>query len=142
VITMPTCRVHGPLPASEFYDGYSGVCKACCCKRVKERRERLLNDPEWVAAERQRCREKAKRQKPSANPGASKRWARKNPLKRRAQVAANNALRSGMLPRRDACECCGRTGVPLQKHHHDYSRPLEVVWLCTACHGLEHRKAA
>lgn len=34
-------------------------------------------------------------------------------------------------------ECCGRedfVNSPLEKHHFDYSKPLEVVWLCKKCH--------
>ena len=34
---------------------------------------------------------------------------------------------------------CQRCGDPKSlAHHEDYSRPLEVTWLCTPCHGLRH----
>lgn len=34
---------------------------------------------------------------------------------------------------------CGKCGGPdAQRHHHDYSRPDEVEWLCRACHVNEH----
>ena len=36
------------------------------------------------------------------------------------------------------CESCGDPKA--QKHHDDYSKPLEVRWLCVNCHILLHRK--
>ena len=37
------------------------------------------------------------------------------------------------------CEVCGESA---QRHHDDYSKPLEVRWLCTRHHGEVHRKVA
>lgn len=34
---------------------------------------------------------------------------------------------------------CATSGVPLHGHHHDYAKPLEIEWLCVACHVAEHR---
>lgn len=36
------------------------------------------------------------------------------------------------------CEECGQR-VKLTAHHEDYSKPLEVAWLCYECHGIKHR---
>jgi hypothetical protein len=71
------------------------------------------------------------------------RWkAPENQHKRRAQLAAQNAVAIGVLIRRP-CESlnwrgqlCGRT--PTHAHHEDYSAPLDVVWLCAACHRRRH----
>lgn len=65
-----------------------------------------------------------------------------NPEKRLAKTAVNNAVRNGRLIKPDCCERCG---APTQKerlhgHHADYSRQLDVEWLCQPCHGKEHRK--
>ena len=34
------------------------------------------------------------------------------------------------------CEVCGESSV--EKHHTDYSRPLDVTWLCSAHHKATH----
>ena len=59
------------------------------------------------------------------------------------------AVAKGTLTRPDSCQRCGgspppasrRDGsarYPIQGHHEDYSKPLEVIWLCTPCHKLIH----
>ena len=53
----------------------------------------------------------------------------------RAYYALDRALKSGELVR-EPCEVCGRK--PAQAHHHDYSRPLDVHWLCQEHHKAEH----
>jgi hypothetical protein len=46
------------------------------------------------------------------------------------------ALREGRI-RRGPCRVCGSPNT--QAHHADYSKPLEVDWLCTEHHAAEHR---
>ena len=29
--------------------------------------------------------------------------------------------------------------VKVQAHHEDYTKPLEVTWLCSACHAKVHK---
>ena len=57
----------------------------------------------------------------------------------RARAAANHAIERGELVRQP-CEVCG--AVPTDGHHDDYSKPLEVRWLCHEHHGAEHRTFA
>ena len=59
--------------------------------------------------------------------------------KRRARTALNNAIRAGRIGR-EVCEVCGDPET--HGHHHDYTRPLEVRWLCREHHGHEHRESA
>lgn len=47
------------------------------------------------------------------------------------------AIRNGSLVRKP-CEVCGEPRT--HAHHEDYSRPLDVRWLCPVHHGLEHRR--
>lgn len=62
-----------------------------------------------------------------------------NPGKREARHAIAYALQTGRIQRKP-CEHCG-SQKRVHAHHHDYSKPLEVTWLCSICHGKEHRAA-
>jgi hypothetical protein len=41
-----------------------------------------------------------------------------------------------------SCLNCGAEKRALHGHHPDYSKPLEVVWLCHICHMFLHRKSS
>jgi ribosomal protein S27AE len=56
-------------------------------------------------------------------------------LKANARAHANTAVRRGTLKRKP-CEVCG--DADSVKHHDDYSKPLEVRWLCRKCHKAHH----
>lgn len=129
---------------SKMGDGHLGKCIECTKRDVDEREKRLrASDPEWLARERERCREKqTKRRAAGLCPLTDiereriKKWGRDNNYKRRAQTRSNRAQARGELIKPVACEACGATDVALEKHHPDYSRPLYVQWLCKKCHGV------
>ena len=54
-------------------------------------------------------------------------------VKARKKVA--HALLVGRIKKKP-CQNCGDPKV--FAHHHDYSKPLEVEWLCRQCHRAEH----
>lgn len=61
-------------------------------------------------------------------------------LQRRARYAVRRAIQKGDL-HRDPCAVCGRTelyGKPVDAHHEDYTRPLDVIWLCRFHHVQLH----
>lgn len=62
---------------------------------------------------------------------------RANPEKNAARVAVARAIKKGQMQKAEACYFCG-VGDRLQAHHHDYSKPLDVFWLCPPCHGKLH----
>ncbi len=33
---------------------------------------------------------------------------------------------------------CRATNAKVHAHHHDYSKPLDVEWLCKDCHWQQH----
>ncbi len=65
-------------------------------------------------------------------------YRRKHRGKVHAVSAVFYAVRTGNLIRPDMCSECSRKCKP-EGHHDDYSKPLEVIWLCTECHGKRHR---
>lgn len=52
-----------------------------------------------------------------------------------ARSYASQYLKRGII-KRQPCQSCGDPKA--QMHHHDYSKPLEVEWLCRRCHLLHH----
>lgn len=62
-------------------------------------------------------------------------------IKTHARAELNHAVHGKRVYKPPNCEGCKRYVPPylLQGHHHDYSRPLEVKWLCPKCHTAEHR---
>jgi len=63
-------------------------------------------------------------------------YRRRNPEKTKAQNQLNYAVRMGRI-KRQPCEVCG-SGVHIHAHHHDYSKPYDVKWLCFLCHKAKH----
>ena len=65
------------------------------------------------------------------------RMATKYPDKYKARYTLRNAVRLGHI-QKGVCEVCGTGEV--ESHHNDYSKPLEVRWLCHQHHcELEER---
>ena len=54
-----------------------------------------------------------------------------------AHNSVSNALRDGRMSRPDCCSSCGCSCRP-EAHHCDYTKPLEVMWLCKSCHVAWH----
>jgi hypothetical protein len=54
---------------------------------------------------------------------------------RSARYAAALGERLGLIDRPRACSWC-RRHARLQRHHWDYSEPLNVTFLCVECHDI------
>ncbi len=63
-------------------------------------------------------------------------YFKRYPEKKRAANLVYKALKSGKLIRQP-CEACGTTSK-VQAHHDDYSKPLNVKWLCQRDHLKHH----
>jgi len=126
------------LPLGEFYthprmkDGHLNKCKNCTRKDVHDRRYDLFSRDKVLEYDRLRFKT-AKRKEQAAL--SQDRRRTKHPEKYKAWNMFHNALRDGKVTRQP-CEVCGE---PAQAHHEDYSKPLEVTWLCFRHHRfLKH----
>jgi len=63
----------------------------------------------------------------------------KHKLKQSARKKVRYAIKTGVLVKLNHCESCGESGQ-LDGHHEDYSKPLEVLWLCRTCHAKTHNE--
>ena len=72
---------------------------------------------------------------------AAERWAARYPDRRAASNAVGNAVRDGRLVPWPVCAIPECESKP-QAHHPDYSRPLDVVWLCQPHHKQAHALVA
>jgi hypothetical protein len=73
---------------------------------------------------------------PEVHRTGTRKWALEHPLETSAHKKVQYALRIGRLVRPAICSQCGqppKRGV-VHAHHPDYTKPLEVVWLCAGCH--------
>ena len=112
----------------EMGDGFLGKCKECTKLDAAANRLKKLD--------RIRAYDRARGSRQSAE--YRWRYRNTNPDKYKATNAVNNALRDGRLKKAAACEACGSTNK-LHGHHEDYSKPLDVMWLCPVCHANAHR---
>jgi len=137
-------------PRTEFYrhsemgDGLLGKCKECTKQDVQKnytaRRVQYLEYERGRATLPHRVAARAEYAKTEAGKKSHRKSLllsdRKWPEKRIGRYATGNAIRDGRLTRQP-CETCG--GTPAQAHHEDYSRPLDVRWLCREHHAAHHR---
>jgi hypothetical protein len=64
-------------------------------------------------------------------------WRKDNPEAVKGANTLNRAVQQGIIKRPDSCSACGRK-TRVHAHHEDYTKPLEVVWLCCSCHRRIH----
>jgi hypothetical protein len=152
------CAIEKPL--TDFGPA-RGVCKACVAADARRRR---ADNPQAQKAASKRWRqshpEQAKamvvnwrRENPERHRDqrrrwatenadrlreASKRWAADNLVRMRPSARARKlvykAIRRGKLIRSTSCENCGANDGRIEAAHADYSKPLDVRWLCVPCH--------
>lgn len=133
---MKTCfKCHQSLPLGEFYkhpqmaDGHLGKCKDCT--KLDMRNDRVTK-PRVREYDRERS---SLPHRVALRVRITGDWVKRFPERRAAHMAAQNAERDGIIVRPKLCEGCNLERR-LSKHHHDYSKPLAVVWLCKPCHAI------
>lgn len=105
--------------------------------------------PRWLGAKqmartKEQERERDRRRRAEKNPQFLARrrlaWARyaakpEARIKIKARNKVKHLCRVGKMVRGD-CEQCGTPKA--HAHHEDYSKPLDVRWLCALCHSAVH----
>jgi hypothetical protein len=130
------CHSSLPLPSisnhSRMLDGHLNFCIECVKGRVSA--HRACNLDKINAYDRERA------QSPHRKDHFAQLKERVNadPLRRKAHQLTSNAIRDGRLIRPGSCSLCDKQCKP-EAHHDDYSRPLDVRWLCRSCHCRHHR---
>lgn len=123
---------------SEFYkhpqmgDGHLNKCKECTKNDASDNYS--AKRKRYAEYEKERFQRPDRKQKTLEY--QRNRRAR-NPQKYYAHSAVHNALSAGVLEK-EPCEICGNQKV--EAHHDDYSKPLDVRWLCRKHHLKEHGK--
>ena len=70
---------------------------------------------------------------------AASAWGKRNRYKSRAHGAVQRAVNKGTLVAPSSCERCDDSEARLHASHDDYSKQLEVEWLCPLCHVRKDR---
>lgn len=159
MITMPlpqkvskTCnRCHQIKDANDFYARYN-FCKKC--HYIHNTRRWRLEHPERsleIARLSDKRRQYSETRAKSARAYRRRRysirksdvakynavWRLLNIEKHRAHDAVKTALRASRMVRPSKCLKCGNDKY-IEAHHADYSKPLQVDWLCKRCHAKTH----
>lgn len=125
-------------PLDMFYkhrmmgDGRLNYCVECVKARVRQHRARnieRINEYDRQRASRPERRQQFRELHIKAF---------SDPVRRATYRATSNAIRDGRLIRPTVCSQCGKQCKP-EAHHDDYTKPLEVRWLCRSCHCRHHR---
>lgn len=144
---MAKCKICGATEeTAEFYPKKNSYCKKHWKQYVKEGRSKNIEYYREYDRSRANMPHRVEAieiyQKTIAfaesHQKACKKYKELNPQRRSAQLELGNAVRSGKINPLPCFSCgCEKT----EAHHPDYSRPLDVVWLCPVHHKQAHAMA-
>jgi hypothetical protein len=111
-------------------DGLCAKCKTCQKVYDKARAgDEGREEARRIYAQTEQGKEASNRAKAE--------YRKRNPVKSKATAIVGRAVRSGKLFSEPCSECgCNEN---IHAHHDDYSKPLNVRWLCAACHRQWHK---
>ena len=107
--------------------------------QTRYKKRRLENPEELKLHERQRSKERYKN-----NPSL---WAKykakylsnpENLKKAKARGQINDLLKMGKISKKPCSQIGSNCSGKLEAHHHDYNKPLDVIWLCKNHHENLH----
>jgi hypothetical protein len=134
-ITKRCWKCSSEKPMDEFYrnqsrvDGRQTTCKSCHLE-VNRQFSRRHPETRRASLKRQYAREVER---------DGRRPSKSVPeFKKRAHRRVYDAIKRGHIIKPSNCAACGAADSPIHGHHEDYTKPLEVMWLCARCHGALH----
>ena len=120
---------------SAFYPYQKGECKDCTRTRVCANRD--LRVDYYRAFDRERG--KTTERKADIQAKNIRKRKSMGPIYDKAHNAVLRAVKKGALIFPGVCQRCPST-ERVQAHHDDYSRLLDVMWLCPICHAARHKE--
>lgn len=64
---------------------------------------------------------------------------RRHKDKIKAQHLVQCHVRRGKIIKPEICSICNCEPKRIEAHHADYSKPLEIIWVCSQCHHNIHK---
>ena len=132
------CRKCGKkLPIERFYthpkmaDGHLNICMECVKTRVNKHRVDNIEKIRAYDRERGKLPHRIKKSR------VETRKRREKTGYGKVHEALERAVKKGICSKSNMCQICSAT-TKLEAHHFDYSKPLEVIWLCQPCHRQYH----
>ena len=110
------------------------MCKYTHCNKTEKHRKSMnkfnVSDKGKARTKRYLDSEKGK----IYNRNKAKRQREKYPERYKARIEASKYLPKGLTCSINGCELSG------ERHHFDYSKPLEVIYLCKSHHSQLHQR--
>jgi hypothetical protein len=131
---------------SKMADGHLNKCIDCVKDRVSKHRQANLERIKAYDKERSTNLDRvmARKQYAKSEQGkvahkkAMENYKKRYPMAYAAHVILGNAVKNKTIVRADSCSKCSSI-YKVEGHHDDYTKPLEVRWLCEPCHKEWHR---
>jgi len=126
---------------------YKESNRKSCKKRYENNKDFYKKYGKWYRTTFKEKKEKSDKVWRENNPDKVKKYSRiaakrarnKHPEKVKARLLVDYAIKKDFLIRPTECSKCGKEGR-IEGHHEDYSKPLEVTWLCKKCHVELHKQ--
>ena len=129
-------------------DEEAKTCRCCKVSKGELKHSKMLATREdgqthylWCrTCTRRRQREKYKRDPEMIKKIIMRSEKRVGLFKRNCRARSHYAIRKGIITKLDYCQKCEVTDVRIEMHHHDYTKHLDVTFLCTSCHSKADKK--
>ena len=136
-VTCPHCDIERACSQFDRANKHGvpvGWCKSCQ-KKYSQRYYQENREDRIATTERWREKNTMTEDYRTGRREYARRYRAANPARTKAQTRVTTEIHAGrLLPQ--PCILCGDKGVA---HHEDYSKPLEIIWLCITHHMSLHR---